>query len=235
MGEHQPAQLGDVPGRGSRQFSQLASVRTASHLPGRHGAGRPAGRPGGHRDVVLVGVLIGAREYSSGLIRSHLAAVPARLPVLWAKVAAFLLAVVPVVLAGVFVAYLVGTAVLDAGGAATVSWSDEETARVVLGTAAFLVGMGLIGVALGVILRSTAGAISALLAGVLVLPTLAGALLPDAWDGVLKYLPSNAASAFTSTVPTDSLLGTSAGAVVFALWIVVALAGAALTLTRRDA
>ena len=185
--------------------------------------------------VGVLGVLIGAREYSSGLIRSYLAAVPARLPVLWAKVVAFLLAVVPVVLAGVFVAYVVGMAVLDAGDAPTVSWSDPGTARVVLGTAGYVVGMGLIGLALGVLLRSTAGAISALLAGVLVLPTLAGALLPEAWDGLLKYLPSNAASAFTSTVPTESLLGAGTGVLVFAGWIVVAVAGAAVALSRRDA
>ncbi len=88
-----------------------------------------------------------------------------------------------------------------------------------LGTAGYVVGMGPIGLALGMILRSTAGAVSALLAGVLVLPTLAGALLPEAWDGLPEYVPSYAASAFTSTVPTDSLLGTGVGAVVFALWI----------------
>ena len=185
--------------------------------------------------VGVLGVLVGAREYSSGLIRSYLAAVPARLPVLWAKVVAFLAAVVPVVLAGVLVAYAVGTAVLDAGGAPTVSWGAPGTVRVVLGTAAYVVGMGLVGLALGVLLRSTAGAISALLAGVLVLPTLAGALLPDSWDGLLKYLPSNAGSAFTSTVPADSLLGAGTGALVFGAWIVVALAGAAVALTRRDA
>jgi ABC-2 type transport system permease protein len=185
--------------------------------------------------VGVLGVLVGAREYSSGLIRSSLAAVPARLPVLWAKVVAFLGAVVPVVLAGVLVAFVAGMAILEGGGAATVSWSDEQTARVVLGTAAYVVGIGLIGLALGLLLRSTAGAISALLAGVLVLPTLAGALLPEAWDGLLKYFPSNAASAFTSTVPTDSLLSSGAGALVFAAWIVVGLAAAAVALTRRDA
>ncbi len=185
--------------------------------------------------VGVLGVLVGAREYSSGLIRSSLAAVPARLPVLWAKVVAFLAAVVPVVLAGVFVAFVVGMAILDGGGVATVSWSDEGTARVVLGTAAYVVGIGLIGLALGLLLRSTAGAISALLAGVLVLPTLAGALLPEAWDGLLKYLPSNAASAFTSTVPTESMLSAGTGAVVFAGWIVVGFAAAAMALSRRDA
>ena len=230
-----------VVGRGA---IAAASATGAVEGPPDGGGGPGGGDPlstvlsGSMLAVVLVGVLgvlIGAREYSSGLIRSYLAAVPRRLPVLWAKVVAFLVAVVPVVLVGVFAAYTVGMAVLDAGGAATASWSDAGTARVVLGTAAFLVGMGLIGVALGVLLRSTAGAISALLAGVLVLPTLAGALLPDEWDGVLKYLPSNASSAFTATVPTDTLLSAGTGAVVFAAWVVVALAGAALALTRRDA
>ena len=105
----------------------------------------------------------------------------------------------------------------------------------VLGTAAYVVGIGLIGLALGLLLRSTAGAISALLAGVLVLPTLAGALLPEAWDGLLEYLPSNAASAFTSNVPTDSLLSSGTGALVFVAWIVAGLAAAAVALTRRDA
>ncbi len=139
------------------------------------------------------------------------------------------------VLAGVFAAFVAGMAILERGGVATVSWSDEGTARVVLGTAAYVVGIGLIGLALGLLLRSTAGAISALLAGVLVLPTLAGALLPEAWDGLLEYLPSNAASAFTSNVPTDSLLSSGTGALVFVAWIVAGLAAAAVALTRRDA
>jgi len=223
----------------------IAAASTTGAVEGPDDGGGPGGGDalstvlaGAGLAVVLVGVLgvlVGAREYSSGMIRSSLSAVPARLPVLWAKVVAFVLAVVPVVLVGVFAAFAVGMAVLDAGGAPTVSWSDEGTARVVLGTAGYLVGIGLIGLALGLLLRSTAGAISALLAGVLVLPTLAGALLPESWDGLLKYLPSNAASAFTSTVPPESMLGAGTGAAVFIAWIVVALAGAAVTLTRRDA
>ncbi len=223
----------------------IAAASTTGAVEGPDDGGGPGGGDalstvlsGSGLAIVLVGVLgvlVGAREYSSGMIRSSLAAVPARLPVLWAKVVAFLLAVVPVVLAGVLAAYGVGMAVLDAGGVATVPWSDEGTPRVVLGTAGYVLGMGLIGLALGLLLRSTAGAISALLAGVLVLPTLAGALLPDAWDGVLKYLPSNAASAFTSTVPPESMLSAGTGAAVFVAWIVVGLAGAAVALARRDA
>ena len=227
----------------------LGAIAAASSTGAVEGPGDGGGGPGGGDPlstvlsgsmlaVVLVGVLgvlVGAREYSSGLMRSTLAAVPARLPVLWAKVAAFLLAVVPVAVAGVLAAFAVGTTVLDAGGAPTVSWSDSGTAQVVLGTAAYVIGIGLMGLALGMLLRSTAGAISALLAGVLVLPTLAGALLPDSWDGLLRYLPSNAGAAFTSAVPVESLLAAGTGALVFVGWIVVALAGAAVALTRRDA
>ncbi len=223
----------------------IAAASTTGAVEGPDDGGGPGGGDalstvlsGAGLAIVLVGVLgvlVGAREYSSGMIRSSFAAVPARLPVLVAKVVAFLVAVVPVALLGVVAAYLLGMAVLDAGDVATVPWSDEGTARVVLGTAGYVVGIGLIGLALGLLLRSTAGAISALLAGVLVLPTLAGALLPESWDGLLKYLPSNAASAFTSAVPPESMLGVGAGAVVFAAWIVVGLAGAAVALTRRDA
>ena len=234
------AVLGTIVGLGA-----IAAASTTGAVEGPDGGGGPGGGDplstvlsGSMLALVLVGVLgvlIGAREYSSGLIRTSLAAVPARLPVLWAKVVAYLLAVVPVVLGGVFAAFAVGMAVLDAGGAPTVPWSGEGTAGVVLGTAGYVVGIGLIGVALGVLLRSTAGAVSALLAGVLVLPTLAGALLPASWDGLLKYLPSNAASAFTSAVPPESLLSAGAGVAVFVGWIVVALAGAAVALARRDA
>jgi hypothetical protein len=68
-----------------------------------------------------------------------------------------------------------------------------------------------------------------------ILPSLATALLPDSWDAVLKLLPSNAAEAFTSRLPSHDLLSSGTGMAVFALWVVLALAAAAATLKRRDA
>jgi hypothetical protein len=52
---------------------------------------------------------------------------------------------------------------------------------------------------------------------------------------LLKYLPSNAASAFTSIGPTEGLLSPVAGALVLAAWVVGSLAVAAALLKRRDA
>lgn len=184
--------------------------------------------------VSVLGVLVGAREFSSGMIRSTIAAVPSRLPVLWGKVIAFIAATTPVVVVGVTVAFFGGTAILGNAGAATASWSDPGVAGAVLGTAAYLVGLGVIGVFLGVILRSIAGGIATLIGGLLFLPSLASALLPSSWDSMLKYLPSNAGGSFTSVTPIDGMLSAGSGALVFAMWIAVALAGAAITLKRRD-
>lgn len=193
---------------------------------------------GANLAVLVVGVLgavIGAREFPSGLIRTTLAAVPSRLPVLWGKAIALGVLLVPVTVGGVLVAFVAGMGILDARGQATLAWSDPGVARALLGTAAYLVGIGLVGLALGILMRATAGAIGVLLGGVLILPSLATALLPDSWDTVLKFLPSNAAEAFTSRLPVDNLLGAGTGMAVFALWVVLAVAGAAAALKGRDA
>jgi len=186
--------------------------------------------------VAVMGSIVGAREYSTGMIRTTLAAVPRRLPVLWGKLATFTVLMGAVVVSGVVVAFFAGMAVLDAGGAATMAWSDDGVARAVLGTALNVVGLGVMGLALGVMLRSTAAAIGTVIGAVLFIPTLASALLPDSWDGVLKYLPSNAAQAFTTLADSGgSLLSPGTGLAVFAGWVLVSIVGAAVALTRRDA
>ena len=70
----------------------------------------------------------------------------------------------------------------------------------------------------------------------LFLPVLASSLLPAGWDELLKYLPSNAADAFTSIgQATGTLLTPGIGAAVFTAWIAVAMVGAAWAVLRRDA
>ena len=73
-------------------------------------------------------------------------------------------------------------------------------------------------------------------ASLLIIPNLIGLVLPDDWsDKVTPYLPSTAGQAFTSVNPADTLLGSAAGAMVFAAWLVVLVAAAAVLLRRRDA
>ena len=187
--------------------------------------------------VVTAGALLGSREYASGLIRVTFTAVPSRVQVLAAKILVFTALTGVVVLVSTLVAFFAGMAVLSNGGAATLAWSDDGVARAVLGTVAYLTGLGVVGVALGVMLRNIGGSIAALIGGVIFLPTLASALLPQSWDGVFKYLPSNAAKSFTEVDPTASgiLLDTTTGALVFATWVVIAVAGAVVLLRTRDA
>lgn len=185
--------------------------------------------------VAVLGVLVGAREYSSGMIRTSLAAVPKRWPVLVGKVAVFVALVTPVVLAGVLVAFFGGTAILSGAGAASVSWSDPDVASYVLGTVGYLVGIGVLGVALGVLLRGIGAGLGVLIGGVLFVPTLLSALLPDSWDAALKYLPSSAGNAFTGAQSMGDQLTYGQGVAVFVGWLVLAVGGAWVALMRRDA
>ena len=185
--------------------------------------------------VAVLGVLVGAREYGSGMIRTTLAAVPRRWPVLLGKVLAFVAVVTPVVLAGVLLAFFGGTAILSNAGAESISWMDPDVASSVLGTVAYMVGIGVMGVGLGLLLRGIGAGLGVLIGGVLFVPTLLSALLPESWDAVLKYLPSNAGSAFTGAQSTGDLLTSGQGVMVFVAWLVLVLGGAAVALLRRDA
>ncbi len=185
--------------------------------------------------VAVLGVLVGAREYSSGMIRTSLAAVPRRWPVLLGKVVSFVAVVTPVVLSGVLIAFFAGTAILSGAGVESVSWSDPDVASYVLGTVGYLVGIGVLGVALGVLLRGIGAGLGVLIGGVLFVPTLLSALLPDGWDSVLKYLPSSAGNAFTGTQSAGEILTYGQGVAVFLAWLAVAVLGAGAALMRRDA
>ncbi len=185
--------------------------------------------------VAVYGSVVGAREFSSGMIRTTFAAVPRRLPVLWGKLLTFLAVVLPVVVVGLVAVFFAGMAVLDRAGAATLSWSDDGVTRSLFGHAYYVVGLGLIGLALGVLLRSTAAAIGTTIGAVLFLPALATALLPSDWSAVLKYLPSNAGNAFTALTTTGDVLTPWQGFAVFTGWVVLAVVGAVVALVRRDA
>ena len=183
----------------------------------------------------MLGVLVVTSEYSTGSVRSTFAAVPRRLGVLWAKAAVTGTAVLVVAVPSVLLAFVGAQAVLGAGGEPTARLGDDGVLRAVLGSAVYLAGVSLLGVALGTLLRSAAGALSALVAGLLLVPGLLGAVLPSSWeDAVLPGLPSTAGEAFTSVTTDPSQLSPAAGLAVFAAWVVVLLAAAAWRLRTRD-
>ena len=185
--------------------------------------------------IGVLGVLVITADYSTGMIRSTFSAVPKRLPVLWAKAGVLAVVTGTPMLVAVFAAFFTGQAILSGDGTG-VALSDPGVLRAVLGSVGFLAGVALLGLAIGAIVRNTAGAIGALVAILLLLPGLLGLVLPNGWgDTVVSYLPSNAAAAFTTVNPEPDLLSSGAGLAVFAGYLVVLFGVAAVLLVRRDA
>src|SRR5947209_5388726 len=144
--------------------------------------------------IGVLGVLVVSGEYASGTIRATFTAVPRRMPVYLAKPLLFaalsLLALVPTA----FAAFAVGQQMLSSKQINTTLGAPNVT-RAVVGAGLYLAVVGLFGVALGWLLRHTAGAISTLFGVLLVLPLLVR-VLPSPWsDDVSKWLPSGAGQA----------------------------------------
>ncbi|MGW0869123.1 ABC transporter permease [Streptomyces sp. NPDC002740] len=184
--------------------------------------------------VGVLGVLLAAGEYSTGMIRSTLAAVPRRLPVLWSKAAVIGPIALILTTLGALAAFQLGAPGLD-GEKIALSLGDDGVLRSLAGAGLYLGLVAVFGVALGVLLRSSAGAIAALVGVLLILPGLAS-LLPDSWyDTLSPYFPSNAGSAVYALHQSSDALSPGAGLAVFAGWVALALAGAAWRLARTDA
>jgi ABC-type transport system involved in multi-copper enzyme maturation permease subunit len=182
--------------------------------------------------VGVLGVLLITGEYATGMIRATLAAVPTRLPVLWAKTGLYAGVVFVLMSVTSLVAFLMAQLFLGERGA---DLSVDGLPRALLGTAGYLTAIAVLAVALGFLLRSTAGGIATLFGLLLVVPTL-GLLLPSSWrDTLLPYLPSYAGSAVTTVRPQDDLLSPTGGALVLLAWALVPLLAAAASFRRRDA
>ncbi|MCH0565886.1 MULTISPECIES: ABC transporter permease [unclassified Streptomyces] len=181
----------------------------------------------------VLGVLVTAGEYSTGLIRSTLAAVPRRLPVLWAKASVFGLVALAVATAGVFVAFLFGSRIVS-GTPAAMGFSDTGVVRSLLGAGLYLGLVAVIGTALGALLRSVAGGISVLVATLMLVPGLVS-LLPGSWqDDISPYLPSNAGESMFALTHDAAGLSPGTGLLVLLGWTALALAAAAHRLLRSD-
>ncbi|MGH3743272.1 MAG: ABC transporter permease [Mycobacteriales bacterium] len=210
--------------------------------------------------VGVLGVLSVTGEYSTGMIRATLSAVPTRMPVWVAKIAIFAGVIFVITLVAAFVAFLGGQAVLSTyhvhgvistgpkggvgfltfpGGGAVhslgVSLSHPGSVRAVFGAALYMVGVGLLGMGCGFVVRNAGGAIAALFGLLLVLPLLAQALPSSEQQHVNKFLPLLAGTAGMNTQHGSDQLGAWTGLGVFALYVVAALGAGLLVLRRRDA
>ncbi|MFI0897650.1 ABC transporter permease [Streptomyces sp. NPDC020983] len=183
--------------------------------------------------VGVLGVLMVSGEYATGTIRASLTAVPRRLPVLWAKATLYVAVTWALMTAGAFAAFLVGQALLSSQHVETSLGAPGEL-RQVMGLGLYLTVVGLLGVAIGALIRNTAGGIATVFGLLLVVPVLAEAL-PASWgDRIDQWLPSNAGQSVLALHREAHTLAPWTGFAVFCLYAVVTLAAAAVLLRRRD-
>lgn len=191
--------------------------------------------------VAVLGVLTITGEYTTGMIRSTLAAVPTRLPVLAAKAVlvaglGFLLGVV-----GVALSYVVSYPLVGADGAA--SLSDPQVQRVFWGSGLYLAGVGLLGLGLGTLIRHTAGAVALILGVLLGLSTVWQLLMltSESLTKAYPYLPSIAGERIVTPQVTSAIadapqvLAPWIGFGVFMGYVTVTLVVAGVLLKTRDA
>ncbi|HEX3734510.1 MAG TPA: hypothetical protein VHU86_05075 [Solirubrobacterales bacterium] len=183
--------------------------------------------------IGVLGVLAITAEYSTGMIRSTFSAVPKRLPVLWGKALVFGSVAFAVSLPAIFIVFFIGQAIL-AGQHIDIGISHPGVLRALFGAALFLTVMGLFGLGLGAIFRSTAGAIAALAGIVFVLPPIVGLLPTGVATSIEPYLPSSAGGAVWTLNPDPNTLAPWAGFGIFCAYAAVALAVAAVLMRKRD-
>jgi ABC-2 type transport system permease protein len=133
-----------------------------------------------------------------------------------------------------FGSFFAGSALLHSKVA--VSLSDPGVTKAVVGAGLYLTVLGIFALAIGALVRHTAGAIATVIGAVLVLPILTN-FLPGTWGAHINaYLPEQAGSLiYNSQRKAGQLLTGWEGFGVFCLWTAVLLVAAAVLLDQRDA
>jgi ABC-2 type transport system permease protein len=164
----------------------------------------------GQLAICVLGVIVMSSEYSTGAIRASLLAVPKRIPM------------------------LITTAILRSH--VSITLSQPGITRACIGGVLYLTMLGLFALAIGGLIRHTAGAIATVIALVLVVPPLISLIPGTIANHIHGYLPTVAGQlvAQSSQQPAD-VLSPWQGFGVFALWTVVLLGACGWLLTHRDA
>jgi ABC-2 type transport system permease protein len=188
----------------------------------------------------VLGALMVTSEYSSGMIRSTLAAAPRRPLLLAGKAAVFGAIALAFGEAASFIAFFAGGAALRHGIAAPALSQPGVLRAVVLGGAGFCL-LGLIGLGLGAIIRHSAATIAVYVGFLFVVPTFIGNLVHQ----VGVYLPiiivanslttTQSAACRPGAADCTSFLPAWAGLGVLALYAAVVLAVGGWLFARRDA
>ena len=195
--------------------------------------------------VAVLGALVITGEYSTGMIRSSFAAVPARLPVIFAKALVFGVSSFIVSLFSLVVAALVIVPVLQ-GHSIHPDLGDGAAWLALVGGAGYLALVGVIAMGIGLLVRSSAAGIASAVGLLLIVPIvlrIVGGVTSALWPGnVSSFLPSEAGGrlfAYPITEPAAAsgvvVLDTWQSLAVLVAWAVVVVGIGCVLVKRRDA
>jgi ABC-2 type transport system permease protein len=186
--------------------------------------------------VAVVAVLAVSNEYTSGMVRTTLSAVPGRMRVFTAKTVVVTGLVLCVGVIAVLGCLLAGRMILPGNGFATPSLQDEPTLRALIGTVLYLGLIALLSLGVALLLRDTTVALTTVAGLLYLVPILAHFAPPDLAEQMLRYAPMIAGLAVQNTVSLPgSLIGPWAGLGVLAAWAGAALVAGATRFVLTDA
>ncbi|MFE2496079.1 ABC transporter permease subunit [Streptomyces scopuliridis] len=189
----------------------------------------------GQLAMVVFGVLVVGSEYTSGMIRTSLAAVPQRGTFLFGKIlVAGVLALVVAVLTG-FLAFFVGQALLGEHGTTI---GEPNVLRAVIGSGLYMTLIAVFSMGVAAMLRSSILSLGILMPFFFLVSQILAAV-PGAKE-VARYFPDQAGRQITQVVPnalnsSPAPYGPWAGLGIMALWVLAALAGGYAVMRKRDA
>ncbi|MFE0512180.1 ABC transporter permease [Streptomyces sp. NPDC058964] len=192
-----------------------------------------AGMTLGQLAMIVFGVLVVSNEYSTGMIRTSLAAVPQRGTFLFSKimVATGLALVVGMVTS--FAAFSLGQAML---GSHRTEIGDPGVLRAVIGGGLYMTLIAMFSMGVATMLRSPMLSLGILMPFFFLISNILGNV--DATKKVGQFLPDQAGSRIMQVIPRlddDTPYGPWGGLGIMVLWVIAAIAGGYALLRKRDA
>jgi ABC-2 type transport system permease protein len=180
-----------------------------------------------------LGVLLMSSEFTTGMARSTFAAVPKRIPAFVAKLVVVMVSAFVLTAVSTYVAGLVAVPILNNYGL-KLDLGSSQSVKLLLVNSAYVAAVAAIGMALGTLVRNSAGGIMSLV-GLFFVAPIAFQLIPgDFFVEARKYLPGNTLTALTAVEHVPDTLEVWQAGLVLGAWVVVPLALAMILLKTRD-
>lgn len=180
-----------------------------------------------------LGVLLMSSEFTTGMARSTFAAVPKRLPAFVAKVVVVVAGSFILTAISSFLGGLIALPILDSYDL-KLDLAASQPMKLLLVNSVYVAAVAAIGLALGSIIRNSAGGIMSLVGLFFVVPIALEIIQGDVVKEIRKYLPSNTISPMTAVEHADGTLEVWQAALVLGAWVVVPVILAMLLLKKRD-